>query len=200
MPHQANDQPIAAQRILTASSDLFYRQGVRAVGVDEIVARADTTKPSLYRAYGSKDQLVAAYLEAHAARLWAQMEAATTAHVGDPRAQILACFEAQAEQLARKSSRGCALSNAVVEFPDPQNPGRNVAVGHKDQLRQRLRDLARDMDARKPKRLADGLLLLMEGAFITRQIFGVDGPANAARGAAEALIEAHIRRDATVEP
>ena len=188
-------QPTAAQRILSAAADLFYRQGARAVGVDEIVARAGTTKPSLYRAFGSKDQLIAACLEDHAARLWSDLEAAFEAHADDPRAQILACFESLTEQGGRKSLRGCALSNALVEFPEPKHPGRKVAVGHKEAIRKRLRDLARSMDARKPKRLADGLLLLMEGAFVTRQIFGEDGPAGAARGAAEALIEAHTRRD-----
>ena len=194
MPRPTPGQPTAAQRILTVASDLFYRQGARDVGVDEIVQQAGTTKPSLYRAFGSKDQLIAAYLEAQAVGLWSDLETATAAHPGEPRAQILAWFDLLAEQGARKSNRGCALSNALVEFPDPKHPGRKMATGHKDQVRKRLRDLTREMDARKPKKLADGLILLMEGAFITRQIYGEDGPAEAARGAAEALIDAHTRK------
>lgn len=200
MPRQSDTKPTAAQRIRATAADLFYRQGARAVGVDEIVLTAGTTKPSLYRAFGSKDGLIAAYLEDQAARLWADVEAAADANPGDPKGQILACFEAVAGQAARKSNRGCALSNALVEFPDPKHPGRKVAVGHKEQVRKRLRDLAREMDARKPKKLADSLLLLMEGALITRQIFGQDGPADAAFGAAQALIEAHTRRQADPGP
>ena len=194
------NQPGAAQRILATAGELFHRQGVRAVGVDEIVSRAGTTKPSLYRAFGSKDQLIAAYLEDQAARLWSDLEVAFEGHAGDPRAQILSCFEALTDQGGRKADRGCPLSNALVEFPEPKHPGRKIAVGHKQALRKRLRDLARGMEARKPKRLADGLLLLMEGAFISRQIFGEDGPAGAARGAAEALIEAHTRRETAATP
>ena len=200
MPRAPGHQPTAAQRVLATAGELFYRQGARAVGVDEIVARAGTTKPSLYRAFGSKDQLIAAYLEDQAARLWSDLEAAFEANAGDPRAQILSCFEALAGQGGRRSNRGCALSNALVEFPEPKHPARKVAVGHKEAIRKRLRDLARSMEARKPKRLADGLLLLMEGAFIARQIFGEDGPAAAAGGAAEALIEAHTRRDVDIAP
>ena len=193
MSRPPSDTPKAADRILSTASELFYRQGARAVGVDEIVERAGTTKPSLYRAFGSKDQLIAAYVEGQGERMWAYFEAAVAAHPGDPKAQVLAYFEALSERADARGYRGCGLSNAVVEYPDPKHPGRKVAVGHKEQLRARLRDLARAMDARKPKRLADSLLLLIEGAFVTSQLFGPDGPAGAARGAAEALIEAHTR-------
>lgn len=196
MPTPPATAPNAAQRILTVATDLFYRQGVRAVGVEEIVLTAATTKPSLYRAFGSKDQLIVAYLEAQAARMWVDLETAITANTGDPGAQILACFDALAAPATEPSDRGCALSNAVVEFPDPKHPGRIVAVGHKERVRKRLRDLAREMDARKPRKLADSLLLLIEGARLTRQIYGKDGPAEAARGAAEILMRAHTRRPA----
>jgi AcrR family transcriptional regulator len=192
--------PKAADRILGVATELFYREGSRGVGVDEIVVRAQATKPTLYRAFGSKDQLIAAYLEGQAQQVWAIYEAAMTRHPEDPRARILAYFDALETQSRRKSDRGSGLSNAAVEYPDPAHPGRQVVVSHKDQMRKRLRELTRAMDARKPKKLADGLLLLMEGAFITRQIFGEDGPAAAARGAAEALIDAHTRKDAAADP
>ncbi len=196
MPRPPSDTPKAADRILSTAGELFYRQGARAVGVDEIVERAASTKPSLYRAFGSKDQLIAAYLEGQGEHMWAGFEAALAAHPDDPKAQILAYFDGMADRATQKGYRGCGLSNAVVEYPDPKHPGRKVAVGHKEQLRARLRDLTRAMDARKPKRLADSLLLLMEGAFVTSQLFGPDGPAGAARGAAEALIEAHTKATA----
>ena len=196
MPRPPSDTPKAADRILSTAGELFYRQGARAVGVDEIVERAASTKPSLNRAYGSKDQLIAAYLEGQGEHMWAGFEAALAAHPDDPKAQILAYFDGMADRATQKGYRGCGLSNAVVEYPDPKHPGRKVAVGHKEQLRARLRDLTRAMDARKPKRLADSLLLLMEGAFVTSQLFGPDGPAGAARGAAEALIEAHTKATA----
>ena len=195
MPQPPTATPKAADRILTTATELFYREGSRAVGVDEIVARAGATKPSLYRAFGSKDQLIAAYLETRAGELWANFDHAVASHPGDPRAQILAWFDALGDRTTSSDRRGCGLSNAAVEYPDPKHPGRSVAVSHKEQMRKRLRELTRSLDARKPKKLADSLMLLMEGAFVTRQLFDGTGPAGAARGAAEALIAAHIRRE-----
>ena len=193
MPQDQVPTPKAADRILATASELFYREGSRGVGVDEIVARAGAPKPSLYRAFGSKDRLIAAYLETEAVRLWSFFEAAVASHPDDPRAQILAWFDAMADRLQSRDHRGCGLSNAAVEYPDPAHPGRQVAVAHKEQVRKRLRELTRSLDARKPKKLADSLMLLMEGALVTCQLFGGTGPAGAARGAAEALIAAHTR-------
>jgi AcrR family transcriptional regulator len=196
MPAPPIATPKAADRILATASELFYREGSRGVGVDEIVVRAGTTKPSLYRAFGSKDQLIAAWLETEANRLWLRFEAALASHPDDPRAQILAWFDALADVMQRRDHRGCGLSNTAVEYPDPRHPGRLVAVAHKEQMRKRLRELTRAMDARKPKKLADSLMLLMEGAYVTSQLFDGAGPAGAARGAAEALIAAHTRGEA----
>ena len=196
MAKAAPDTPKAADRILSTAGELFYREGSRAIGVDEIVARAGATKPSLYRAFGSKDQLIAAYLEGQGQHMWSFVEAAVAAHPDDPRAQLLAYMEGLGERTTKKTYRGCGLSNAAVEYPDAEHPGRTVAVAYKTRMRGWLRDCAKAMDARKPKRLADELMLLIEGAFITAQLFGPDGPAGAARGAAEALIEAHTRAGA----
>ena len=196
MPKIPSEIPKAADRILSTAGDLFYHQGARAIGVDEIVERAGATKPSLYRAFGSKDQLIAAYLEGQGEHMWAYFEAAVAAYPDDPKAQILAYFEGLSSRATEKGYRGCGLTNAVVEYPDPKHPGRKVAVGHKEQLRARLRDMAKAMDARKPKKLADSLLLLIEGVYVTSQLFGPEGPAAAARGAAEALIEAHTKAPA----
>lgn len=193
MARAPQDTRKAADRILATAGELFYREGSRGVGVDEIVVKAGATKPSLYRAFGSKDELIAAYLETQGARLWAYFDAAAQAQPGDPRAQILAYFDALGDRAQRKGYRGCGLSNAAVEYPDPEHPGRKVAVDHKERMRKALRDLARAMDARKPKKLGDALMLLIEGVFVTSQLFGTDGPARAARGAAEALIDAHTR-------
>lgn len=187
------DVPKAADRILATAGELFYREGSRAVGVDEIVSRAGATKPTLYRAFPSKDHLIAAYLEAQGEGFWAYFEEAVGAHPGDPKAQILGFFDALAARATRPGYRGCALTNAAVEYPATDHPGRLVSVTHKRGLRERLREMTRAMDARKPKKLADSLLLLIEGVYVSSQLFGKDGPAGAARSAAEALIDAHTR-------
>ena len=196
-PHET---PKAADRILATAAELFYREGARAVGVDEIVERAGATKPSLYRAFGSKDQLIAAYLEGQSAQAWSLLDAAVSAHPDDPKAQLLAYFDSLGDRAVKPRYRGCGLSNAVVEYPEPKHPGHKVAVGHKAAVRERLRETTKAMGAKKPKKLADALLLIMEGAFITSQLFGPEGPSAAARGAAEALIEAHMKGAAKGDP
>lgn len=193
MAKPAPETPRARERILTTAGELFYREGSRGIGVDEIVARAGATKPSLYRAFGSKDQLIAAYLEDQREHSRSYLDAAVAAHPDDPKAQLVAYFEALSERAVRRDYRGCGLTNAAVEYPDPRHPGRKVAVAHKAEVRERLREMTRAMGAKKPKKLADGLFLLIEGVFVTSQLFGEDGPAGAAKAAAEALIEAHTR-------
>jgi AcrR family transcriptional regulator len=183
----------AADKIKATASDLFYREGIRAVGVDEIVTRAGVTKPSLYRAYSSKDELAADCLRDYDWRFWGRFEEATAAHPGDPRAQLRTWFEGLASRATVDGYRGCGLTNAAIEFPDRDNPARKVAFGNKSALRARLRELARAIGARDADGLGDGLLLLMEGAYASGQVFGAGGPARALPRAAEALIEAYAR-------
>src|SRR6478735_11017118 len=82
----------AADKIRQTARELFYRDGIRAVGVDEIVAKAGVTKPSLYRTYRSKDELTVAVLVESGEAFWERLDEATAAHPGDPRAQLLAFF------------------------------------------------------------------------------------------------------------
>lgn len=180
----------AAERIRATAGELFYNRGIRAVGVDEIVERAGATKPSLYRSFASKDELAAAYLTDYDARFWARFDAAAAQHPGDPRAQVLALLRRLSERATQAGYRGCGLTNAAVEYPEPDHPARLVAQQNKHELRARLRAMAAEMGAADPDRLGDGLLLLMEGAYASGQMFGVDGPAGAVAEAAEALMAA----------
>ncbi len=186
--------PSARERLLAAAGDLFYRRGIRSVGIDEIVASADVAKMSLYRSFPSKDELVAACLEAHDARYWARWDDVAARHRGDPREQSRALFRALARRATRADWRGCPFTNAATEFPEPAHPARQVAERHKHELRRRLLDLARALDARRPAQLADQLVLLFEGAYSSAQTFGAGGPAGAVAEAAEALIAAHLAR------
>ena len=182
--------PVAADRIKQTARDLFYRQGIRAVGVDEIVAKAGVTKPSLYRSFSSKDELAAAYLRDYDGEFWIRFERAVAAHPADPKAQILDYLAGLSQRAQRPDYRGCGLSNAALEYPAPNNPARRVAEDHKRRLRVRLIEMAKGMGASKPEALADGLLLLIEGVFVTGQLFGAGGPATHAVEIAEMMIEA----------
>jgi AcrR family transcriptional regulator len=118
-------------RLLAVAAELFYRHGIRAVGVEAIAEAAGTNKMTLYRHFPSKDELVAEYLRhvaAAADRCWDTYE---QAHPGDPLAQIRAWLGDMAHHLADTDERGCALANAAVELPDKAHPARRVIEEYK---------------------------------------------------------------------
>ena len=182
----------AAERIRETAHALFYDKGVRAVGVDEIVRRSGVTKPTLYRAFASKDDLIADYVAAWTSGFTDRFEAALAEHPDDVRAGILAWFKREASRAGKASYRGCAASNVAVEHPEKEHQARAALLVHKARMRERLKALAREMGARKPGQLGDGLFLLMEGVFASGQQFDEDGPADNARKAAAALIDAYV--------
>lgn len=182
----------AKDRIRATARELFYREGIRAVGVDEIVNRAGVTKPSLYRSFASKDALAAAYLSDYDQEFWARFDAAVAAHPGDPRAQLAAFLGGVGQRASRAGYRGCGMTNAAVEYPAGTHPARLVAEANKRELRRRLRAMAAAMGAGDPDSLGDGLLLLLEGAYASGQLFGEGGPAGALAAIADRLIAASL--------
>ncbi|MBB6246584.1 TetR/AcrR family transcriptional regulator [Rhodanobacter sp. A1T4] len=190
--------PRAAERIRSTARELFYREGIRAIGVDEIVNRAGVTKPSLYRSFGSKDALATLYINDYAAEFWTRFDAPGRTHPNDPRAQLLEYLKGLSERATQSGYRGCGMSNAALEYPhaqgaQSQHPTRKTAVAEKRKLRTRLHDMAEAMGAKSPDVLADGLLLLIEGAFASGQMFGRHGPARSLVKMAEQLITASLR-------
>jgi len=186
-------RPSARKRIFDTASELFYRRGIRAVGVETIAAEADTTKMSLYRNFPSKDMLVAEWLRDHDATFWRGWEAMASRHPGEPRRQLKAAFALLAKHVTDPKARGCPMANAAVELAEKDHPARKVIEAHKARLRARLAAICGRMQARDPGLLADQLFLLMEGAQVTAQTLGVRGPARNVARAAEMLIEAHLR-------
>ncbi|MFI0843511.1 TetR/AcrR family transcriptional regulator [Mesorhizobium sp. IMUNJ 23232] len=184
--------PRAADRILDTARRLFYLEGIRAIGVDEIVRQAGVTKPSLYRSFASKDDLAASYLKIYDQEFWKRFDAAVAAHPGDPRKQILAFLSRVGERAVMEGYRGCGMTNAAVEYPEPNHPARAVGEANKRELRRRLREMAAGMGAADADTLGDGLLLLIEGAYISGQLFGPGGPAATVAQNADRLIEASL--------
>lgn len=190
-PDTATETPRrAADRIRDTAFDLFYREGIRAVGVEEIVNQAGVTKPSLYRAFESKDELIAAYLRDYDQRFCERFEAPSAEHPDDPKAHLLAYVDRLSRRASRDGYRGCGLTNAVIEYPDHGHPAHQVAVESKQNLRERLREMCRSMGARDPDELADGLMLLIEGSYVSGQTFGEGGPARVLGVMARRLIDA----------
>ena len=145
----------AADRIRASASELFYREGIRAVGVDEVVERAGVTKPSLYRSFASKDDLAAAYMRDYDLDFWEKFENPGGKSYSDPREHVLAYIRVLSTRAVREGYRGCGLSNATVEYPSRDNPARQVAEAHKKVFRKRLRELAAGMGARQPAVLGE---------------------------------------------
>jgi len=181
-----------AERLLRVASELFYREGIRAVGVDTISERAGVSKRTLYNRFGGKDELVAAYLRSRDERWRAYLQEVTDGVV-EPREKLLAVFGAYAEWLVGDNYRGCAFANAAAEFPDPDHPARVVARRHKDGIREHLAALARDAGFNEPETLAERLLLLLEGATATAAMRRSGGPFGVARSTALDLMDSGAR-------
>src|SRR5215471_21316041 len=180
-------------RILAVAADLFYRHGIRAVGVDAIAEAAGTNKMTLYRHFASKDELVAEYLRCLAEKAGGSWDKLAAQHAGDPRAQLHAWLEDMASHVDSGNQRGCALANAAVELPEKDHPARRVIEAFKTAQRQRIIDLCSAAELAEPEMLADELFLLMEGARVTAQSMGRDGLGDRLIRMGEAMIAAHDR-------
>lgn len=180
---QADDPTVSPvevrERILATASDLFYRRGVRAVGVDLVVDAAGVAKTSLYRHFRTKDDLVAAFLRREDENFWACWDQAAQGHEAEARAELEAQLKWIGERVGRPGYRGCPQINVAAEFPDIDHPARAVAVAHKTELRRRLRGIAERLPAKHPDDLALKLSLLINGAFVSAQVFS-DGEATPA--------------------
>ncbi len=181
------------ERIVAAARALFYRHGIRAVGVDAIAEAAGTNKMTLYRHFNSKDELVAEYLRRLSTEkddVWVRLEAQ---HPGDPRAQLQGWLQEAAGHVSDPASRGCALANAAVELPEREHPARCVIEACKQASREKLVALCRRAGIREPDLLADQLFMLLEGALVCTQSIGREGPACHFIAAGQAIIDAHSR-------
>jgi AcrR family transcriptional regulator len=192
--HDKDERIPPRARILAAAADLFYRHGIRAVGVEAIAEAAGTNKMTLYRHFASKDELVAECLRQAAQEAdscWARFQAA---HPGDPLAQLRAWLTEMAQHLANCDERGCALANAAVELPEKDHPARRVIEEFKVSQRNRLIGLCQAAGLTEPDMLADELYLLLEGARVTSQSVGADGLGARLMRMGEAMIAAHMPR------
>lgn len=180
--------------VLDVAGDLFYRDGIRATGVDEVAAKAGVAPTTLYRLFGSKDDLVGAYVE-HADQGVREMIEAAVAAAGPAwRDQLLAIFDSVLAEVGSSHFRGCAMMMTLAEFPDPALPAHRNAVAGKSWIRQRIGELTAQLNTRDPAELADHLTLVLEGTLAAGQSLGPSGPARQARRLAEAILASAAER------
>jgi AcrR family transcriptional regulator len=182
-------------RILGTASRLFYERGVRAVGVDLVVLEAAVAKTSLYRYFPTKDDLIVAFLEREDLEFWAHWDSVAQQCRDDPAAELDAHMRWIGERLARSNYRGCPQINVAAEFAEQDHPARQVAQRHMQALRGRLLDIAKRLNAERPKQLAAQLAVLVNGAFVSSGLLGPDEATSVLRGAVKALLAA-ARADA----
>ena len=179
------------ERIIAVAADLFYRHGIRAIGVEAIAEAAGTNKMTLYRHFVSKDELVAEYLRCLAEKANSSWGKLAAQHPRDPRAQLRAWLDKMADHLESGDERGCPLANAAVELPDKDHPARRVIEAFKNAQRNRIAQLCAAADLAQPELLADELFLLLEGARVTAQSMGRAGLGERLIRMGEAMIAAH---------
>ncbi|MDR5855539.1 TetR/AcrR family transcriptional regulator [Caballeronia sp. LZ062] len=185
------DGATAQEQLLDAAQALFYREGVRAVGVDAVVERAGVNKMSLYRRFASKDELVVAYLERMDDRFRQRLEASFEKHPGEPEKQLVQAFDDLVERASAPDYRGCPFVNVSCEFGDPAHPARQLVERNKRYVMTRFIELCRAAGAQRPVELAESLALLLDGVYATSQTYGPgSGPLRAASRVARTLVEA----------
>jgi AcrR family transcriptional regulator len=160
----------ARERILATASKLFYREGVRAIGVDTVVEQSGVSKTSLYRLFDSKDALIAAFAAEKDRLFWAWWDRIEEQHAGDPGALLEALLSEIAERIGLPTYRGCPFVNLATEFPDDDHPGRVAARGNKEELRARLANIVAKLGVSDPNRTASQIALLINGAYVTGQL------------------------------
>ena len=181
--------PAPRQRLLDAAGDLFYRQGIGAVGVDLVSKAAGVSKRTLYQQFGSKDRLIAESLDAHGAAILGLYIPAEDP--GAPaRQQILGVFDGLSRWTASETFRGCPFVNSATDLADPGHPPRRTARDYT----LRLRDYpARQADrglAKHPPRLADELIVVFDGPRV-QAVNGTTRHPDAALTALHARLDAH---------
>src|SRR6266513_1870248 len=161
------------ERLLAVAAELFYRHGIRGVGVEAIAEAAGTNKMTLYRYFDSKDELIAEWVRgivAHKEEDWKDLAAK---HRGDPEGQLQDWSRRTAAKLRAMEERGSALGNAFAELPDPNHPARRVIQEHKIREHKRVVRLCKAAGFPNPVLAADLFTLLLEGAHSCVQCIGM---------------------------
>jgi AcrR family transcriptional regulator len=179
----------ARERLLAAANELFYDEGVHTVGIDRVIERAGVAKASLYNTFGSKDELVRAYLEGRHERLAARI----TRHIeryADPRDRLLGVFEAQGELFGDPRFRGCAFVAASAESPGEAVS--RASDNYRGWVRGLFTGLAGELGVPDPELLGRQMHMLLDGASLSARMDGNASACAMAQAAAAALLDAAL--------
>ena len=178
----------ARQRILATADRLFYQEGIRAVGIDRIIAEAGVAKMSLYNHFPSKDDLILAVLEYREGNVLSFFRSSMERHAKKVKNPLRAFFAALKDFFESPGFRGCPFQNAAVELADPTHPGSEFVRGHKQRFSAFLHGLVEETIGKSAANVAPAVSVLVEGAIVTAVIQGKPDAANVARDAALKLV------------
>ena len=189
MSTATNDRLPARERLLAAADELFYEEGVHSVGIDRVIERAGVAKATLYSAFGSKEELIRAYLAARHAATRDRMTRELAARYHTPSERLLGVFDVQGESFSEPGFRGCPFVSACAEAR-PGSTTEEAAEEYRAWIRSLFVDLAKQACINDPERLARQLVLVYDGAGIAAWMDRDSGAAAAARAVATALLDA----------
>jgi AcrR family transcriptional regulator len=185
------------ERLLAAADDLFFKEGIRAVGINRVLEEARTPIMSLYRNFGSKDGLAAAYLERRGECYVEEVAGEVMRRASSPREKILATFDIIGERLEKGDFRGCPFINATVEMASPDHEVAKIARRYKEAGRQWFAEFAAEAGVPDPAGLAIQLTVLLDGAAAAAALYQDSSGAMYARSAAESLVDAALAAAST---
>ena len=176
-------------RLLATASELFYREGVRAVGIQRVIEEADVAKASLYAHFESKDELVAACIDQRTSAWQAHVETHVLGSTLDARGKLLALFDLQVELIRSPEFRGCPLQSVSAEIAAPDHPAKRVLAAHRQWLRDLFTALVAEAGLQPAAEVVGALVVLYDGASAAALVDSSAAMANHARWAVERLID-----------
>ena len=176
-------------RLIEAAGRRFYRDGFRNVGIDQVLADVGISKTAFYKHFESKDELMLAALEVRNVWLQETFRDMIRSHGGpDPAAQLRGLFDVVEQVINSDEFQGCIFVNVAMEFPLAHEPAHLAAAEHKRAIEAIVRELAAEANADDPAAMAQELCLIIEGAYVTRQVTGDPQTIAIARRVAESVI------------
>jgi len=186
----------ARQRIVETAERLFYAEGLRAVGIDRIIAESEVAKMTLYNHFASKDDLIYAVLQYREEQVDAMFERSISRHVKKGHDRLEAFFMALKDWFKSPGFRGCSFINAAVELADTSHPASQFASSHKERFHSMITDTVRETYGVKSVPLAPAIALMVEGAIITAVMEQSPDSADVARNASKALLPKKAQKKA----
>lgn len=181
------------EHLLAVAQKMFCTRGFHAVGVDAILEEAGVARMTLYKNFGSKEDLIVAALRQEDKEFRQWLVSVVEARSTKPTERIASLFDGLHERFAAEGYYGCAFIRASIEFPEAGHPVHRLAREHKEMIRSYLRGLVSEAGAQDPLQVSEQLYLLFEGAISASQLHGGPWPAEFAKQAALRLLAVERR-------